>query len=226
MGGLSIRAVGLGVRTRQGPVFDGFSMNASVGTLTAICGPAGSGRSALLMTLAGRMKFSEGDLVIGDRVLPKAGRWVRERSSIAPMGGFLALEPGLRVQEEVNRARWLAGHKNLRTGYSDAALVAGLDAKRKTLIRDLSAVDRNKLAIASAFVQANAQMVIFDDLGSGVARDDQAELWHLLRLGIDATGVTAVASSLEFEPAEGIADAVIKVGRPATPAVSPPEVTA
>lgn len=214
MGGLALSAVDLGLRTRQGYVYRGFNMTAAPGSLNAICGPAGSGRSSMLMTIVGRMKFTEGRLIVEDQDLPKAAKWLRYRSAVAPMGGFLQLESGLRVHEEVNRACWLAGRKNLRPGFEDAAVAAGLDAKRRQLIRDLTAGEKNRLAVASAFVQANAQLVVVDDLGVGIARDDQAQIWQLLRDCIAATGVTVIATSLESIPAVGIADQVIEVAPP------------
>lgn len=209
MPGVEVQARGLSLRTRKKPVFTNIDLTCPQGSLTLLYGPAGAGKSSLIMALLARMKFTEGHLTVGGFDLPRQGAAVRRISGLAPMGGVLSLEEGLRVSEESNRARWLAGRGNLRPGYEDAATVAGLGDRGKVLIRDLSAFERNCLAIASAFVASNTELVGVDDIGVGVARDEQVGIWQLLRRLSAQTGVTVVTSALEHIPAVGIADQIL-----------------
>lgn len=64
----AVVARGLSVTGPWGPVFGPLDLDVATGGLTALVGPAGSGRTALLMTLAGRMKPSCGSVsVFGHR---------------------------------------------------------------------------------------------------------------------------------------------------------------
>lgn len=64
----AVVARGLSVTGPWGPVFGPLDLDVAAGGVTALVGPAGSGRTALLMTLAGRMKPSSGSVsVFGDR---------------------------------------------------------------------------------------------------------------------------------------------------------------
>ncbi|GLX48257.1 hypothetical protein Shyhy01_12070 [Streptomyces hygroscopicus subsp. hygroscopicus] len=60
MDGAHVTAEGLGLRGPRGWAFRGVSLDAEPGSLIAIEGPSGSGRTCLLLTLTGRMRPTEG----------------------------------------------------------------------------------------------------------------------------------------------------------------------
>ncbi|HEY4458845.1 MAG TPA: ATP-binding cassette domain-containing protein, partial [Pseudonocardiaceae bacterium] len=57
-----VNARQLSLRTKRGWVFRDVDLDLAEGELLAVAGPAGSGRSMLLLTLAGRAKPSSGTL--------------------------------------------------------------------------------------------------------------------------------------------------------------------
>ncbi|NUS01000.1 MAG: ATP-binding cassette domain-containing protein, partial [Nonomuraea sp.] len=57
-------------------VYPEVSLEAGAGTLTVIAGPAGSGRTSLLLTLAGRMRPTTGTLSVAGHTRPRAVRGV------------------------------------------------------------------------------------------------------------------------------------------------------
>jgi len=77
MSGAAVLARGLGVVERGGPVFRGVDADVPAGGLLVVRGPARSGRTSLLLTLAGRMAFTEGDLVVDGHRLPEGADAVR-----------------------------------------------------------------------------------------------------------------------------------------------------
>lgn len=71
--GADVRAEGLGLRGPRGWAFRGVTVDAEPGSLIAIEGPSGSGRTCLLLALTGRMKPTEGVAAVGGLKLP--GTW-------------------------------------------------------------------------------------------------------------------------------------------------------
>ena len=64
-------ARGLGLKTYAGYAYRAVDVDARAGELTAVRGRNGSGKTALLLTLAGRMKPTEGSLSAGGLELPR-----------------------------------------------------------------------------------------------------------------------------------------------------------
>lgn len=63
----AVVARGIAVSGPWGPVFGPLDLDIAVGGVTALIGPAGQSRTALLMTLAGRMKPSSGTVTVFGR---------------------------------------------------------------------------------------------------------------------------------------------------------------
>jgi len=68
--GAAVTAQGLGLDGPRGPVFGGVGIDAPPGSLVALEGPSGSGRTCLLLTLTGRMKATAGHAQVGGHPLP------------------------------------------------------------------------------------------------------------------------------------------------------------
>lgn len=81
--GVDVVARGASVRGPRGPVFEGVDLDVPAGGLLAVHGPAGSGRTSLLLALAGRMRLSGGAVRVGGHVLPAEGRRVRRLVAVA-----------------------------------------------------------------------------------------------------------------------------------------------
>lgn len=101
MGGVGVTAEDFGVKGPRGWAFRGISLDAGPGSLIAVEGPSGSGRTSLLLALTGRMKASEGTAVVGGSTLPKQSAAVRRISALANVAGVTDLEPALTVGEHL-----------------------------------------------------------------------------------------------------------------------------
>ncbi|MEU0197618.1 MULTISPECIES: ATP-binding cassette domain-containing protein [unclassified Streptomyces] len=213
--GVRIAAEGLGIKGPRGWAVRGISVDAEPGSLIAVEGPSGSGRTCLLLALTGRMKVTEGTAVVGDARLPKQLSAVRRVSALAHVPGVTDLDPALTVGEHLRERALLqrrfgdslrgllrprserAAEAGQRT---DAALAAaGLDLEAlpkgpRTAVRDLERLEALRLSVALALV-GRPRLLGVDDTDLKLSDDERAEAWTLLRSVADAgTTVLAVCS--------------------------------
>jgi ABC-2 type transport system ATP-binding protein len=180
-----ISAQGLGLRTRRGWVFRDVDLDVFPGELVAVAGPGASGRTSLLLALAGRFATSTGKVV-------RHGR-----ADLGYVPGVTDLEPNLTLRDHLRERQLLVGG-----GARQAAPRSGTPEK---LARDISALDRQLWGLALATVAAPA-VVLVDDVDSGLSTEERDELWSELRkLAID--GIAVVAACREVP--DGTADRVI-----------------
>lgn len=214
-GGLAVSARDFGVKGPRGWAFRGLRVEAEPGSLIAIEGPSGSGRTCLLLALTGRMKATEGSAVVGDARLPRQMAALRRVSALAHVPGVTDLEPALTVGEHL-RERVLLQRRfgdSLRGLFRprgerrdevalrvDAALeAAGVDRAAlpkgsRTAVRDLERVEALRLSVALALI-GRPRLLAVDDTDLKLSEAERAEVWALLRSLADAgTTVLAVCS--------------------------------
>lgn len=209
--GVRIEAEGLGIRTKRGPVFQDVSFSSSPGDVVAVCGPGGSGRTSLLLTLSGRMRLSTGTLAIDGRTLPTDSKWVRRNSSVCAGADIDPLVENMRVSEEYRRAELFAGARHARKLTRDQVFdLVDLKCDPHSLVSDLDAPDRTRLRLALGLV-VQVPLLLLDGLGQEVPASGHHRLWTAVRRCVDATGVTLVASTLESGPAVDHADVVVNL---------------
>lgn len=222
-----IEASRLSLITREGPVFSDLDFSVPRGGLGVIAGPSGSGRSALLLTLAGRMRGWTGALRVAGHDAARESRAVRRISSVARIGTMIDLEPRHTVAETITE-RALIDSVPPRTAAATvrgAAADLGLALDDGTLVDRLPAIDRTVLTVLLATVRP-AELVIIDDVDRGLDPDEQRRLWTTLEtLTTDQT--TVIASTVHPEAAPGGARLIL-LPRPGvitepTPPDAPPD---
>ena len=212
MPGIGVTARGLGVRGPRGWAFRDVTFDAEPGSLIAIEGPSGSGRTCLLLALTGRMKPTAGAAAVGEWRLPKQMAAVRRVSGLAHVAGVTDLEPALTVGEHLlerallqrrfgDSLRALLRPRKERTAEArqriDTALAAaGLDREAlpkgsRTAVRDLERLEALRLSIALALL-GRPRLLGVDDTDLKLSDAERAEVWALLR-SIAAAGTTVVA---------------------------------
>ncbi|AOR34838.1 ABC transporter ATP-binding protein [Streptomyces fodineus] len=201
MDGVDVGAEGLGLKGPRGWAFRGITLDAEPGSLIAIEGPSGSGRTCLLLALTGRMKPTEGVAHVGGLGLPRHMARLRRVSAVANVAGVTDLEPALTVGEHLRERaliqsrfgdslRQLLRPRPQRTHEArlrvDAALAAaGLDLETlpkgsRTAVRDLERPQELRLSIALALLGRPALLGV-DDLDTKLSDTERAEVWDLLR---------------------------------------------
>ncbi|NDU76742.1 ATP-binding cassette domain-containing protein [Actinomadura sp. DSM 109109] len=180
-------------------------MDIPAGALAAVGGIAGTGRTALLLTLAGRMRPAEGTVAVGGVTGLRA---IQRVAALGIVPGVNELDPALTVREHVNEALALSegvfGRFRGREARRRRTLErAGLDVAPGTLAGDLAPDDARLLGAALALA-GDPGLLLLDDVDEGLPAGRQRDLWRRLA-AIAATGVTVIASCHDTAPAEGIA---------------------
>ncbi|WP_307544843.1 ATP-binding cassette domain-containing protein [Streptomyces sp. V3I8] len=210
--GLGVRAEAFGLEGPRGWAFRGVDVDAEPGSLIAVEGPSGSGRTCLLLALTGRMKPTEGRARVGSYDLPKQMAALRRFSALAHVPGVTDLEPALSVGEHLRErallqrrfggsVRGLLRPRRERSAQArlrvDGAMAAaGLDREAlpkgsRTAVRDLERLEALRLSVALALI-GRPLLLGVDDTDLKLPAAERAEAWALLR-SLTRTGTTVVA---------------------------------
>ncbi|MQY07021.1 ATP-binding cassette domain-containing protein [Actinomadura macrotermitis] len=215
---LPVETTDLSLRGARGWVYRDVDLTVPAGGLAALSGIAGSGRTALLLTLGGRMRPTEGVVEVGDRRVPRDLRAVQRMTGLGLIPGVTDLDPALSVREHVSEAldlhegvfgRWRHRSARIRRALERV----GLDLDPKTLAEDLAPDEAQLLGAALALV-GEPGVLLLDDVDEGLPLDLQRDLWRRLH-EIAGTGVTVVATCHDPAPAEGLAQ-IVRVPDPRT----------
>ncbi|MFI8366336.1 ATP-binding cassette domain-containing protein [Streptomyces sp. NPDC085466] len=207
---------GLGLKGPRGWAFRDVSFRAGAGSLVALEGPSGTGRTCLLLALTGRMKTAEGSAVVGGLPLPRRMSAVRRIAALGQVPGVSELDPSLTVAEHL-RERALLQRRfdgsvrallrrpgtraaETRSLIDEALKAAGLDLAalpkgERTSVRDLERLEALRLSLALALM-GRPRLVGVDDTDLKLSDADRAEAWALLR-AVAASGTTVLAVCAE-----------------------------
>ncbi|WP_327336475.1 ATP-binding cassette domain-containing protein [Streptomyces sp. NBC_01324] len=213
--GAAVTAGDLGLKGPRGWAFRDVTFSAGPGSLIAVEGPSGSGRTCLLLTLTGRMRPSEGRAETGGLRLPRRAAAVRRIAALGPVPGVSELDPALTVAEHLRERallqrrydgslRALLRPRRERAAAAGARIDAALDAAgldpatlpkaERTCVRDLERLEALRLSVALALIGRPA-LIAVDDADLKLSDAERAEAWELLRaLAADGTTVLAVCS--------------------------------
>lgn len=210
----ALAATGLSLLGGPNWIFRGVDLTVAPGTLAAVVGPAGSGRSSLLLTLAGRMQPTEGTLSVLGHDLAVAVTAVRDLTSVARAAGVIGPEPALTVRESIDERCLIddvaqaEGH--LRFERACAAMQFRPDPT--ALVETVVGERGTLLALALAYVRTSA-VILLDDLDRDIppaARRPVAQA--LSRLA--GTGPAIVVTATDPSAVPG-ADPIVELPPPA-----------
>ncbi len=248
--GAAVKAENFGLKGPRGWVFRGIGLDAEPGSLIAVEGPSGSGRTCLLLALTGRMKPSEGHAEIGRHRLPKKMAAVRRIAALGPVPGVNDLDQSLTVAEQLREGALLQRHYGApvrsllrpraeRRAAASARIEAALDAAGldlatlpkagRTTVRDLERLESVRLSVAIALL-GSPRLLALDDLDLKLSDTERTEVWALLR-SIAARGTTVLAVCSEA-PADAVvlrtgpeADDGAPEATPSGPTADTPKIT-
>ncbi len=193
--GEAVTARGISVRGPRGPVFENVDVVVPAGGLLVVHGPAGSGRTSVLLALAGRMRLGTGALRVGRHRAPGAGAGrVRRSVAVARADGAVAAEGRLRVRELVAERCWLEKGVTRRQ-VVEAARLLGLHLRGTTLVEDLPPLEALLLDVALALA-ARPPVLVVDAVDRDCPDGDRALAWRALAT-VAATGCTVLAAAAQ-----------------------------
>lgn len=186
-----IRAVDLGLNNEHGALFHGIDLEAGAG-LQVLQIPAGPAQNTLLLTLAGRMRPSHGDLTVLEATSAHA---IRRKCAVAGFEGVDELDEYVTVQTVLaEQSRWIAPWYSLvplTAGQPQLEQVFGpVDTPEpKARIGSLTDVQHLLLRVTLALL-SNRPVLFVSDLEQ--VRDDHERAQAVERLHAIAGSYTVV----------------------------------
>jgi ABC-2 type transport system ATP-binding protein len=187
------------LRVRYGgrTAVDGVTLDVPAGTIAALVGGDGAGKSSVLRALAGAVAPAGGSVQRPDErrigYMP-AGEAVYRDLTVEENLAFSARAYGVRGAEVARRA----GELLERTG---------LAAARGRLGGQLSGGMRQKLALAMALLH-EPELLVLDEPTTGIDPVSRAQLWRLIA-GAAAAGAAVVLATSYVDEAERAATVVV-----------------
>src|SRR5699024_4995491 len=197
----------LGLRGSRGWAFRDVDLVAQRGDLVVITGASGTGRSALLLAIAGRLKPTTGSLQVAgqtlapDRPNHRALKQVRERVAVARISHHISLDGDLPVAVNVrDAADWSRQRPaDLQDRIDEWRERSGLTFEPHTPVAELPALEVTALHLLLA-AALDPDVIVLDDADAGLVPTERAQLWQLAA-AVAASGPTVIATATEV-PAE------------------------
>jgi putative ABC transport system ATP-binding protein len=187
------------------------SLEAPAGAVTAVVGPAGSGKTSLLHLLAGLDRPTAGTVTLDGRTLRglddiELTRLRRDRIGLLlPAASVL---PTITVRENVALPLLIARRPPAPEAVDALLERVGLAAVADRRPAELTAADRQRVALARALI-GGPSLLLADEPAGDMDPEQGAELLLLLRAVADEDGVTVILFTRDIDDAAGVADQIV-----------------
>lgn len=206
-----IVAEGLGLRSPLGKPFDDVNLQIPLGSFVAVTGEHGAGKTPLILTLAGRMKFNRGSLTVGGHKLPRGGGKVRRMAGLGLFSGLNELETNLKVRS-VMAAELELFKKRHRKDDVQAYLDSwDLGHTFNMRVRELSEPEMVRLGIALGMA-SDPKILAVDDVEHSLNHEQTRKLVSILENLAHTRNMIVLVALTEPSFAEG-ADQVVPLER-------------
>ncbi len=204
--------VGLAFSRGERVIFDGIDLRIKRGSVTAIMGPSGTGKTTLLRLVGGMLKPDAGKVVVDGQQVPRLGREqlfvLRKRMGMLFQSGALLTD--LTVFDNI--AYPLREHTDLpESMVRDLVLMklqaVGLRGARDLMPQELSGGMARRVALARA-IALDPMMIMYDEPFTGQDPISMGVLIRLIRTLNDALGLTSIIVSHDVQETAAIADYV------------------
>lgn len=209
----TVRVTGVVAGYTRDDVLQGVDLVLEEGSLTAVLGASGCGKSTVLRTVAGLLPVRRGTVEIGGRLVAGPGVHVppeRRRVGLVPQDA--ALFPHRDVVSNI--AFGLRRDPYRRDRVAELVRLVGLEGLERRMPYELSGGQRHRVALARALAPRPAVMLLdepFAALDANLRADLRAQVRDVLR----AAGTTALLVTHDQTEALSMADqvAVMSGGR-------------
>jgi putative ABC transport system ATP-binding protein len=187
------------------------SLEAPAGAVTAVVGPAGSGKTSLLHLLAGLDRPTSGTVALDGRTLRglddiELTRLRRDRIGLLlPAASVL---PTITVRENVALPLLIARRPPAPEAVEALLERVGLADRGDDLPSQLTSGERQRVALARALI-GGPSLLLADEPAGDMDPVEGAELLLLLRAVADQDGVTVVLFTRDIDDAAGVADQIV-----------------
>jgi putative ABC transport system ATP-binding protein len=187
------------------------SLEAPAGTVTAVVGPAGSGKTSLLHLLAGLDRPTAGTVTLDGRTLRglddiELTRLRRDRIGLLlPAASVL---PTITVRENVALPLLIARRPPAPDAVDALLERVGLAHRADDRPSQLTAAERQRVALARALI-GGPSLLLADEPCGDMDSEEGAHLLLLLREIAHEDGVTVVLFTRDIDDAAGVADQIV-----------------
>jgi phospholipid/cholesterol/gamma-HCH transport system ATP-binding protein len=191
-------------------VFRGLDLTVRRGSITAIMGPSGTGKTTLLRLVTGQITADSGDVLVDGREVSSLKR--RELYALRRRMGMLFQNGALLTDLDVfeNVAFPLREHTHLpepllRIIVLTKLHAVGLRGATKLMPQQLSGGMARRVALARAIVM-DPEILIYDEPFAGLDPISMGVVMRLIRQLNDALGITSIVVSHDVREIAQIAD--------------------
>jgi pyoluteorin transport system ATP-binding protein len=180
---------------------DGVSLEVEHGTLTALVGPDGAGKTTLIRLATGLMQLDRGEMKVLDVDVSADPQQVQDRIGYMPQK--FGLYEDLSVQENLDLYADLHGvtTEERRERYPRLMEMTALGPFTERLAGRLSGGMKQKLGLACTLVRA-PELLLLDEPTVGVDPLSRRELWEIIRQLVHEQGLTVLLSTSYLDEAE------------------------
>jgi iron(III) transport system ATP-binding protein len=190
----------------EAEVLRGVELEVPAGSLTAVLGLSGCGKTTLLRVIAGFERAQRGEVALADRILDDGRTYVPpEQRSVGYVPQEGALFPHLSVRENVGFG--LSRAERRGEAVADMLEMVGIAALAQRLPHELSGGEQQRVALARALARRPQALLLdepFSSLDASLRSRVREEVHALLR----EQGVTTVLVTHDQEEALSLADVV------------------
>lgn len=187
---------------------DGVSVNAAAGTLTALVGPDGAGKTTLIRLAAGLLVPDNGELRVLGIDVSADPQQVQDRIGYMPQK--FGLYDDLSVQENLDLYADLHGvaEEKRRERYPRLMEMTALGAFTHRLAGRLSGGMKQKLGLACTLVRS-PELLLLDEPTVGVDPLSRRELWQIIFQLVNEQGITVLLSTSYLDEAERCSHVIV-----------------
>ena len=180
---------------------DGVSLQATAGTLTALVGPDGAGKTTFIRLAAGLMPADRGELKIAGIDVATDPQQVQDRISYMPQK--FGLYEDLSVQENLDLYADLHGVSpgEQRERYPRLLEMTALAPFTGRLAGRLSGGMKQKLGLACTLIRS-PELLLLDEPTVGVDPVSRRELWEIILQLVNNESLTVLLSTAYLDEAE------------------------
>jgi len=200
--------------TAYGPVkaLDGVSFEVPEGSITAILGANGAGKSSLLRTISGLVRPRAGRVLLGEREISRDAPEEIARQGVAHVPEGRGVIAELTVEENLRLGGlWLRARDGLSEVYD---IFPALKERRAQPASTLSGGERQMLVVGRALM-SKPRLLLLDEPSLGLAPKIAAQIVGLIRDLRESTGLTVLLVEQNARSALSVADRglVLALGR-------------
>jgi ABC-2 type transport system ATP-binding protein len=202
----AIRAVGLRKSYDAKVVLDGVDLDVPAGTVFALLGPNGSGKTTMIRILTTLIAADGGDVQVGGHDVSRAPAAVRQAIGVtgqfAAIDNLLTGEENLRLMADLHHLDRAAGRRRVAELLTQFDLVDAADQTPATYSGGM----RRRLDLAMTLM-GDPRIIFLDEPTTGLDPRSRHTMWQIIR-GLVADGVTIFLTTQYLEEADQLADRI------------------